>query len=139
MADSTRNVLFNGTHLVELAAGGASGAVPVILVTIQYRLGVYGWLGGDALRDTSGATGNWGLMDQRLALRWVRAPEERWSYLPVVAAWKKERGEKCSQGEQDTRIARLLTVKSPLSASPPVVPEPWFWPCAQPPFEWAEP
>ena len=41
-------------------------------------------------------------------LRWVRAPEERWSYLPVVAAWKKERGEKCSQGEQDTRIARLL-------------------------------
>ena len=72
MADSTRNALFNGTHLVELAAGGASGAVPVILVTIQYRLGVYGWLGGDALRDKAGATGNWGLMDQRLALRWVR-------------------------------------------------------------------
>ena len=72
MADSTRNALFNGTHLVELAARGASGAVPVILVTIQYRLGVYGWLGGGALRDTSGATGNWGLMDQRLALRWVR-------------------------------------------------------------------
>ena len=72
MADSTRNALFNGTHLVELAARGASGAVPVILVTIQYRLGVYGWLGGDALRDKAGATGNWGLMDQRLALRWVR-------------------------------------------------------------------
>uniref|UniRef100_A0A182LS16 Carboxylic ester hydrolase n=1 Tax=Anopheles culicifacies TaxID=139723 RepID=A0A182LS16_9DIPT len=41
---------------------------PVILVTIAYRLGAFGFLstGDDA------ASGNFGLKDQRLALRWVQ-------------------------------------------------------------------
>merc|ERR1712038_1275345 len=37
---------------------------------------VFGYLGGDALRDTStsgdNSTGNWGLQDQRAAMKWVR-------------------------------------------------------------------
>uniref|UniRef100_A0A182QV29 carboxylesterase n=1 Tax=Anopheles farauti TaxID=69004 RepID=A0A182QV29_9DIPT len=41
----------------------------VILVTIQYRLGVFGFLAtGDAH-----ATGNYGMLDQVLALKWVAA------------------------------------------------------------------
>ncbi|XP_072384031.1 carboxylic ester hydrolase-like [Diabrotica undecimpunctata] len=40
----------------------------VILVTVNYRLGVFGFLStGDDV-----ASGNWGLKDQRFALQWVR-------------------------------------------------------------------
>ena len=82
VGDGTANTLFNGTHFVELAAARVGGAEPSLLVTVAYRLGAYGFLGGEALRarnaaggasgDGANATGNWGLQDQRLALRWVR-------------------------------------------------------------------
>jgi para-nitrobenzyl esterase len=44
-----------------------------IVVTINYRLNVFGFLGGDALRRQSinGGTGNYGIEDQRLAMQWV--------------------------------------------------------------------
>jgi carboxylesterase type B len=38
----------------------------VIVVSINYRLGAFGWLVTDTLR------GNFGLMDQRLAMTWVQ-------------------------------------------------------------------
>jgi carboxylesterase type B len=46
----------------------------VILVTANYRLNVFGFLGGESMRDedASGTTGNWGFLDQRRAMRWVR-------------------------------------------------------------------
>ncbi|OGM48947.1 hypothetical protein ABOM_003199 [Aspergillus bombycis] len=40
-----------------------------IVVSIQYRLGVFGFLSSHALRETSQ---NLGLLDQRLAIEWVR-------------------------------------------------------------------
>jgi para-nitrobenzyl esterase len=45
----------------------------VILITTNYRLGVFGFLGSDALRtrDPSGSTGNYGIQDQRAAIQWV--------------------------------------------------------------------
>ncbi|RMJ16970.1 hypothetical protein CDV36_003313 [Fusarium kuroshium] len=42
----------------------------VIYVSVQYRLGALGFLGGDDLRGKG--TWNAGLLDQRLALEWVR-------------------------------------------------------------------
>jgi para-nitrobenzyl esterase len=45
-----------------------------VLVTINYRLGAFGFLGSSALKRHSqvGSTGNFGLQDQQAALSWVR-------------------------------------------------------------------
>ena len=54
----------------------------VILVTVNYRLNGFGFLGAEAMRDTEsdgadhGSTGNWGLLDQRASMRWVQEHAE---------------------------------------------------------------
>ncbi len=61
-------------------AGGAAGTVysriteqGAVLVAVQYRLGIFGFLPHRALAaEQAGSTGNYGLMDQIAALRWVR-------------------------------------------------------------------
>jgi para-nitrobenzyl esterase len=54
---------YDGT---KLAAGG------IVVVTINYRLGVLGFLAHPALASRPGGpAGNYGLMDQQAALRWV--------------------------------------------------------------------
>ncbi len=62
-------------------AGGAAGTIMsgfpskgVVIVSIQYRLGVFGFLSHPALSaEGNGASGNYALMDQIKALQWVRA------------------------------------------------------------------
>jgi para-nitrobenzyl esterase len=44
----------------------------VTVVTINYRLGALGFLAHPALADASGQSGDYGLMDQQAALRWVQ-------------------------------------------------------------------
>jgi len=53
--------LYDGQHLARRG--------DVVVVTINYRLGVFGFLAAPRL----GATGNEGLLDQIAALRWVRS------------------------------------------------------------------
>jgi para-nitrobenzyl esterase len=61
-------------------AGGAGGTVyskitakGVVLVAIQYRLGVLGFLSHRELaKEQGGSSGNYGLMDQIAALKWVQ-------------------------------------------------------------------
>ena len=46
----------------------------VVLVTINYRLGVFGFLASEDLtKEGQGHSGNYGLMDMAAALRWVQA------------------------------------------------------------------
>src|SRR6516162_5417672 len=49
-----------------LVADGAT------VVTINYRLGALGFLAHPALADANGQSGDYGLMDQQAALRWVQ-------------------------------------------------------------------
>jgi para-nitrobenzyl esterase len=53
---------------VALAAQG------VIVTSMNYRLGIFGFLSHpDLSKESSGASGNYGLMDQIAALQWVKA------------------------------------------------------------------
>jgi para-nitrobenzyl esterase len=54
----------------------------VTVVTINYRLGALGFLADSALASRGGAAGNYGLMDQQAALRWVRANISRFGGNP---------------------------------------------------------
>ncbi len=46
----------------------------VVLVTINYRLGVFGFLAtADLAKEANGAAGNYGLMDMTAGLQWVKA------------------------------------------------------------------
>lgn len=46
----------------------------VVIVTAQYRLGIFGWLGSRELQQhtADGSAGNFGLQDQRMGLEWVK-------------------------------------------------------------------
>jgi para-nitrobenzyl esterase len=44
----------------------------IIVVTLNYRLGAFGWLASSALDNGTGNTGNYGLEDVVAALQWVR-------------------------------------------------------------------
>src|SRR5215469_867409 len=50
----------------------ALAAIGVTVVTINYRLGALGFLAHPALADANGQSGDYGLMDQQAALRWVQ-------------------------------------------------------------------
>jgi para-nitrobenzyl esterase len=63
---------------------GASGAEPVdqvalagqgvIVASMNYRLGIFGFLSHpDLSKESSGASGNYGLLDQIAALQWIKA------------------------------------------------------------------
>ncbi|MFC3078505.1 carboxylesterase/lipase family protein [Phenylobacterium terrae] len=52
--------------------GGEFARKDVVLVTINYRLGRAGWFAHPALTKEGGPVGNYGLMDQVQALKWVK-------------------------------------------------------------------
>jgi len=62
---SSRDPLYDGVRLADRG---------IVVVSINYRLGVFGWLAHPELsRESSlGVSGNYGLLDQILALQWVQ-------------------------------------------------------------------
>ena len=53
----------------------------VIVVTINYRLGLLGFFAHRAIDAEGHRNGNYGFMDQQLALKWVRFP------FSLVGSW----------------------------------------------------
>lgn len=69
--------IHGGSNAVAGAGSLADEAIHrdgVVLVKLQYRLGVFGFLGLDALREESAhaSSGNYALLDQIAALQWIR-------------------------------------------------------------------
>jgi para-nitrobenzyl esterase len=55
----------------KLATGGRFGT-PTVVVTINYRLGLFGFLSQEDLDAEGHLSGNYGILDQQAALRWVQ-------------------------------------------------------------------
>lgn len=55
----------------KLATGGRLGT-PTVVVTIGYRLGLFGFLSESHLNAEGHLWGNYGILDQQAALRWVK-------------------------------------------------------------------
>lgn len=79
----------------------------VIVVNIAYRLGAMGFLGHPALADASGSVGNYGVMDQQAALRWVQ---------DNIGVFAGDKGNVTLFGESAGGMSVMTHLASPLSA-----------------------
>jgi para-nitrobenzyl esterase len=88
-----------------LAQGGPAG--PTVVVTINYRLGLLGYFGHAALDGQGHDFGNYGLMDQQEALRWVQRN---------IAAFGGDPGNVTVGGQSAGSTSTAAAVISPASA-----------------------
>lgn len=71
--------LTNGSSAAEDINGETMAKHGVIMITIQYRLGVFGYFAHEDLakENEHGTTGNYGLLDQIFALKWINNNAEK--------------------------------------------------------------
>ncbi len=88
--------------------GAALAGRGIVFVSINYRLGALGWLAHPALsaESSNGASGNYGLLDQIAALRWVRAN---------VAAFGGDPANVTVMGESAGALSITYLLTSPLA------------------------
>ncbi|MEN3748020.1 carboxylesterase family protein [Sphingomonas sp. HF-S3] len=65
----------SGSASVPIYDGSALAAKGIVVIAINYRLGLYGFMAHPGLTAESpaGASGNYGLLDQVAALKWIKA------------------------------------------------------------------
>jgi para-nitrobenzyl esterase len=85
--------------------GGLAAQEDVVVVTLNYRLGVLGFLAHPAL-DDGGKAVNFGLLDQQLALKWVK---------DNIAAFGGDPGNVTIFGESAGGLSVAAHLASPLS------------------------
>jgi para-nitrobenzyl esterase len=90
----------------KLATGGPLGT-PTVVVTLNYRLGLFGFLAHPALDSEGHLYDNYGIMDQQAVLRWVQRNAAAFGGDPKRVALGGQ-----SAGAQDTGVNQI----SPLSA-----------------------
>ncbi len=88
--------------------GTSFAAHGIVFVSVNYRLGVLGWLALPALSAESphGVSGNYGLLDQIAALRWVRRN---------IAAFGGDPGNVTIMGESSGGVSVSYLLASPLA------------------------
>jgi para-nitrobenzyl esterase len=94
---------YDGT---KLATGGPLGS-PTVVVTLNYRLGLFGFLAHPALDSEGHLYDNYGIMDQQAVLQWVQRNAAAFGGDPTRVALGGQ-----SAGAQDTGVNQI----SPLSA-----------------------
>jgi para-nitrobenzyl esterase len=62
-----------GSGAVEIYDGARLAARGIVVVSINYRVGPFGFMAHPELTQEAGASGNYGLQDMVAALRWVQA------------------------------------------------------------------
>ena len=95
----------NDYDATALVKGGPAG--PTVVVTINYRLGLLGYFGHPALDAEGHDFGNYGLMDQQAALRWVQRN---------IAAFGGDPGNVTVGGQSAGSTSTAALVISPASA-----------------------
>jgi para-nitrobenzyl esterase len=90
---------YDASHLAALGK--------TVVVTINYRLGLLGWLANPALDAEGHLFGDYGLLDQQLALRWVKGN---------IAAFGGDPGNVTLGGQSAGSIDAEANVASPVAA-----------------------
>ncbi|WP_417451924.1 carboxylesterase/lipase family protein [Kordiimonas sp.] len=100
--------LQRGSSAAPMYDGAAFARRGIVFVSINYRLGVFGWLAHPELSAESprGASGNYGLLDQIEALKWVRTN---------IKAFGGDAGNVTIMGESAGALSVSYLLTSPLA------------------------